>query len=382
MSTSGAPLHLKDILRFNLVCSSEERHRTHSSASTSKIPSAQRQSLVRGYSLRAPKTSQPRCRQMACHAYGGRDATVELALDISAVLGEGPTWLDEQKRLAFVDIEGKRIHIWDPVSDELDTISTEAVGRPSTLTPSREGNFLVVAIEQSVYLVDIQKKKVGEKLAEVPYELQRPCRFNDGKASPVGTLVVGTMHDKWVEGEPAQMFKLGGKPMGPHSLEQVMTEDELMMGNGLVWTEDMKSMWHCDTTTNCINEWRCDRDGAPARGEDGKLDRLNQICIPKEEGSPDGMTNDAEGNLWVALFGGSAIACYSPQTGEQLRKVHIPVEKVTCPIFGGAELDTIYVTTAKIGLDDIPGAGGIFAVKIPGIKGKCPAYTANVAIRD
>ena len=101
-----------------------------------------------------------------------------------------------------------------------------------------------------------------------------------------------------------------------------------------------------------------------------------------QEGSPDGMTNDAEGNLWVALFGGSAIACYSPKTGEQLRKVQIPLEKVTCPVFGGPELDTIYVTSAKIGLDDIPGAGGIFAVKIPGIKGKCPAYTANVAIRD
>ena len=80
---------------------------------------------------------------------------------MQAVLGEGPTWLEEQERLAFVDIEGKRIHIWDPVSNGLESISTEAVGRPSTLSPSREGNFLVVAIEQAVYLVDIQKKTVG-----------------------------------------------------------------------------------------------------------------------------------------------------------------------------------------------------------------------------
>ena len=80
---------------------------------------------------------------------------------MQAVLGEGPTWLEELNRLAFVDIEGKRIHMWDPVSGELDTISTDAVGRPSTLAPTREGNFLVVAIEQAVYLVDIHKKQVS-----------------------------------------------------------------------------------------------------------------------------------------------------------------------------------------------------------------------------
>ncbi len=62
--------------------------------------------------------------------------------------------------------------------------------------------------------------KVGRKLVEVPEELRRPCRFNDGKASPVGTFIVGTMHDKWMEGQPAQMFRMAGKPMGPHTLEQ------------------------------------------------------------------------------------------------------------------------------------------------------------------
>lgn len=64
--------------------------------------------------------------------------------------------------------------------------------------------------------------QVGQKLAEVPAELKRPCRFNDGKASPIGTFIVGTMHDKWVEGKPAQMFRLAGKPMGPYTLEQVL----------------------------------------------------------------------------------------------------------------------------------------------------------------
>lgn len=80
---------------------------------------------------------------------------------MQAMLGEGPIWLVEQERLAFVDIEGKNIHIWDPVSNEVESISTEAVGRPSALSPSREADFLVVAIEQAVYLVDIQKKTVS-----------------------------------------------------------------------------------------------------------------------------------------------------------------------------------------------------------------------------
>ena len=107
---------------------------------------------------------------------------------------------------------------------------------------------------------------------------------------------------------------------------------------------------------------------------------MTEYSMLLQEGAPDGMTIDSEGNLWVALFGGSAIACYSP-AGEQLRKIHIPTKNVTCPVFGGPELDTIYVTTTKKMQEDIPGAGGIFAVKVPGIKGRCAAYTANVGIR-
>ena len=72
--------------------------------------------------------------------------------------------------------------------------------------------------------------QVGQKLAEIPDELKRPCRFNDGKASPIGTFIVGTMHDKWVEGEPAQMFRLAGKPMGQHSLEQVLHPNPIPLG--------------------------------------------------------------------------------------------------------------------------------------------------------
>lgn len=98
---------------------------------------------------------------MRSHLQVKRLPHVALPVVMQAVLGEGPTWLEEQERLAFVDIEGKQIHIWDPVSNGLESISTEAVGRPSTLSPSREGNFLVVAIEQAVYLVDIQNKAVS-----------------------------------------------------------------------------------------------------------------------------------------------------------------------------------------------------------------------------
>ena len=86
-------------------------------------------------------------------------------LCLQAELGEGPTWLQDIDRLGFVDIEGKRIHIWDPAGGELKTISTEDYGRPSTLSPTHEVHVLLAAIEQSVYLVDIQSCKVCIKLA-------------------------------------------------------------------------------------------------------------------------------------------------------------------------------------------------------------------------
>ena len=97
-------------------------------------------------------------------------------------------------------------------------------------------------------------------------------------------------------------------------------------------------------------------------------------------GFPDGMTIDAEGNVWVALWGGSAVSCWNPETGELLRTIEIPAKNVTSCAFGDDDLGTLYITTARIAtgnedLEKFPHAGGVFKIR-PGVKG-VEAYFFN-----
>ena len=92
------------------------------------------------------------------------------------------------------------------------------------------------------------------------------------------------------------------------------------------------------------------------------------------------MTIDTAGRLWVALFGGYALACYNSKTGEQLGKLKLPVRHPTCPVFGGPNLDTLYMTCK--GVEPEKGAGGIWAIKIPGVQGVAASYPANVILTN
>ena len=97
------------------------------------------------------------------------------------------------------------------------------------------------------------------------------------------------------------------------------------------------------------------------------------IEVPAEMGSPDGMTIDAEGNLWIALWGGSVVSCWNPATGELLRTIRVPAKNVTSCAFGGDDLGTLFITTARQGTNEqelkkFPHAGGVFQTR-PGVKG-------------
>ena len=96
-----------------------------------------------------------------------------------------------------------------------------------------------------------------------------------------------------------------------------------------------------------------------------------------QAGIPDGMTIDSCGRLWVALFDGSAVACYDSNTGKYLGKLEMPSRQPTCPVFGGSKLDTMFVTCK--GEEPETGAGGIFSVIIPGVQGVAAAYCAKIS---
>jgi len=147
--------------------------------------------------------------------------------------------------------------------------------------------------------------------------------------------------------------------------------DNLTVANGLTWSPDRKTMYCIDTPTFEIRAFDYDIDSGEIR------DRRVAVAVPEEEGYPDGMTCDAEGMLWVAHWEGSRVCRWNPGTGSKIGEVRFPVELVSCCTFGGEKLDTLYVTTSRLGLKDEalrrqPLAGSLFRVN-PGVPGT-PTY--------
>lgn len=286
------------------------------------------------------------------------ERTATLELDARARLGEGALWHPEEQRLFWVDIEGKALHLYNPDTKEDKVL---AVGeRIGTVVPA-EGGGALVALQNGIHHIDTETGKLTFITNPIKEE---GIRFNDGKCDPAGRFWVGTMALDSEEGAAdLYMLDLDGKVH--HKL------DNLTISNGIVWSQDKKTMYFTDTRTQKVKAF--DYEDATGKISNGRT----IISIPKEEGSPDGMTLDAEGNLWIALHGGGAVAKYNPETGEQLQKIKVPAKNTTSCAFGGKNLDTLFITSGREWLSedklkDYPDSGGLFSVE-PGVQGM-PAY--------
>jgi sugar lactone lactonase YvrE len=143
--------------------------------------------------------------------------------------------------------------------------------------------------------------------------------------------------------------------------------DSVSISNGIVWTKDKKTMYYNDTPTGTVQAFDYDdKTGAISN-------RRVVVRIARGGGGPDGMTIDADGNLWVALWGSGTVGKFDPRTGQLLQKVIVPAPNVSSCAFGGKNLDILYITTARAWMNEeklkqFPLSGGLFAVK-PGVKG-------------
>jgi sugar lactone lactonase YvrE len=190
-------------------------------------------------------------------------------------------------------------------------------------------------------------------------------RMNDGKADPVGRFVGGTMTLE--EPRPGAgslwSFAAGGA---------TELRDGLTIPNGLAWSADGTTLFHIDTPTRRIDAFDYDvASGAIAR-------QRTIVEIPEGAGDPDGMCIDADGALWVALWGGSTVHRYVDGALDTV--VEVPTPYVTCPAFMGADLDELVITTASepFGRDVPAGAGDLYAV-VPGVRG-APVNRADVGV--
>ncbi|HEY4650307.1 MAG TPA: SMP-30/gluconolactonase/LRE family protein [Pontibacter sp.] len=277
-----------------------------------------------------------------------------LVLEARATLGEGPLWHPTEDVLYWVDIEGRKLHIFNPETKE--TKEFDVKERIGTVVPLVQGGVLV-ALQNGIHKLDTI---TGELTFIVNPIREKDIRFNDGKCDAAGRFWVGTMALDTRKGA-AVLYRINLD----NTIDQVL--DNLTIANGIVWSPDNKTMYFIDTHTQQVQAFDFDLEtGTIARGR-------VVVEVPKEAGSPDGMAIDTAGNLWVALHKGGAVGCYNPKTGELLQKIAVPVPQTTACAFGGKNLDTLYITTGREGLSEeqlrkYPASGGIFAVK-PGVTG-------------
>lgn len=275
-------------------------------------------------------------------------------LPVQAELGEGPVWSAHEQALWFVDVKGRRIHRFEPVSGDHRVFDApEQVG---LILPTADGGW-IAGLQSGPHRFD----QVGGLFAPLaPPDGHGPAyRLNDGHVDARGRLWFGTMHDEEADD--------GGKLYRLDADGRARPQDAgYVVPNGPATSPDGRTLYHTDTLSDVIYAFDLAEDGALSN-------KRPFVRITRAGAHPDGCVVDAEGCLWTGLFGGWGLERYSP-AGELTDFVPIPAANVTKAAFGGEDLKTLFVTTAKLHLSPAQRvqqtlAGDLFAVRVetPGL---------------
>lgn len=276
------------------------------------------------------------------------------AFDGKAILAEGPVWDADLGKLWWVDIERHLVNRWDPVTGKNESWSLGC--QVGFAIPTTAGD-VIAGTRNGIVRLNVESGMIIPLVD--PESNISTTRFNDGKCDPRGRLFGGTISDQRIE--EASLYMLD------ETLQIRRVVEKVTNSNGLAWSHDEKTFYYIDTATRKIDAFDYDvASGAIAN-------RRTAFDIPHDMGKPDGMTIDAEGMLWVALWSGWGISRWNPNTGELLAKVDLPCQNVTSCCFGGPNLDRLYITCARQGLsaEQQAGqalAGGIFVADV-GVSG-------------
>lgn len=276
--------------------------------------------------------------------------------DTPAKLGEGPCWHEQEGVLYWVDILGQRLHRYDP--DGARTTVWDLPEMVGTVAPRASGGLLL-ALQNGLAFFDTVSGDV-ERLPVV--DANPRTRFNDGKCDPQGRFWFGSM-------DIEERENLGS--LYCMDIDGTITTwaKGLGVSNGMTWSLDGQTMYYIDSPTRRIDCFRMN-SGTGALSE-----RQTLVTFDEEEGFPDGMTRDAEGNLWVAHWGGACLTKRAPNTGERLATISTHAYQTSACCFGGSDLTDLYITTAQVSLTDcqqsaFPKSGHLLKLRseIPGIR--------------
>jgi sugar lactone lactonase YvrE len=289
----------------------------------------------------------------------------------TGLLTEGPRWHAETGQLLWVDILATSFHRARLDADGLlvdqQTITLDR--HVGAVAPATSGGWVLAAGTGYLHV---------DELGEV-HELAQPeagrtdVRMNDGACDALGRFWAGTMaYDETPGAGALHRLELDG------NCTTVLTE--LTISNGIGWSPHGTTMYLSDSGTAQVDAFDFD----PPSGN--ITQRRTIITIDEPDIAPDGLTVDDDGGIWVALWNGGAIRRYAPD-GTLLIEVPFPVDRPTSCAFGGPDRSTLYVTTARHGLDHDtlthqPDAGHVFRINNTGTTGPgCHPYRGVLGSR-
>ena len=270
---------------------------------------------------------------------------------VTSTLGEGPVWHHGEQVFYWIDISGKKLHRLDLASGK--DLSFNMGSMIGAVVPVEAGG-VVVALETGIFKFNAPDQSL--KLVDYPSDAAPNTRFNDGKCDSSGRLWIGTM-ERNAKPHQGKLYRMDHGKL-------VAVLENISISNGLGWSPDGQTMYYIDTFEQAVYAFDFD----VMHGEISN--KRIFIAIPESMGSPDGMTVDSTGQLWIALWGGSGVACFDPQTGKLIGRIEVPALNVTSCEFGGSDLKTLLITTAREGLSEVqlqqyPLSGQVFFVHTP-----------------
>lgn len=279
------------------------------------------------------------------------DSDAECVLPWGAHLAEGPVWSVAEQRLYWVDILAPAVHRFDPA-----TRTNQEVRLPRLVSAvmERRGGGLVALTQEGLESFDFASGSLAPLVdpeADIPDN-----RFNDGKCDREGRLWAGTMSLDAAK-PSGSLYMIKG------DLSWARADEGFRVANGLDWSPDGKTFYFTDSAPGRIYAYDFDMaSGAIAR-------RRIFAEIDPAEGRPDGLAVDSEGFVWCAIWDGWCVRRYAPD-GRRDRDIRLPVPRPTSVTFGGPDLSTLFITTARIRLPsrmlaEAPFSGGLFAAPAP-----------------
>jgi sugar lactone lactonase YvrE len=293
---------------------------------------------------------------------GGGKMTVRMVLDSKDIVGESLVWDDRRRRLVWVDIVGQRIHALDPATGG--HMIWPMAARPTSVALVADGSALV-GTERHICRWNWRGEP--EPLIEVEPDQPRN-RLNEGTVGPDGAFWIGTMHQNIApDGGPADIPEATGRlyRYTPDGMLTMLTDDRFGITNTLVWPTSY-CLVTAYTLANAIFEYRI--------GSDGALHDRRTVLTSYPRGFPDGSTLDAGGFIWTArVAGGACLVRLSPKAGID-RVLELPCTWRTSCAFGGPDLSTLYIGSARFSMSPEhlaanPQEGGLFAVDA-GVRGR------------